>query len=292
MNDWMKNIPDNTLISEINLPGTHDSATRFCQFPYVAKCQSLSIAEQLSIGVRFLDLRVEKKDKKLRLVHARARCYKNYWKTTPLMLDDIINECKYFLNNNPSETIIISIKRDNGDSSEATFDTFFESYLNDDIWYKENRIPSLHEVRGKAVFFNRFNIDKTNENYTDFNTGLNFSNWPDQGKYIGKTHLSSVMERHDNTQGSPIFMQDWYKLPPKEKWENCILPTLENPPCKTGVFLNFFSSGGVVNNPKKCAKYILAHFLEAELAQHKNYGWLIFDFPTEKICRKVVLSNF
>ncbi len=292
MNDWMKNIPDDTFISEINLPGTHDSATRFCQFSYFSRCQSLSIFEQLNMGIRFLDLRVEILGDKLRLVHDVSKCTKDPRKKEPLMLDDVLYECNCFLKANPSEVLIISVKRDHGASSEEAFDTFFDNYLNDDLWYTENRIPLLKEVRGKAVFFNRFCVDTQNDRYNDLNTGLNFSGWPDQGKYIGKTHLSSIMVRRDGTQGNPIFMQDWYKLPPKEKWEKCILPTLENPPCKTGVFLSFFSTGTLLNNPKRSAKKILRRFDEVTLTPLKKYGWLIFDFPTEKVCRRVVLSNF
>ncbi len=292
MNEWMKKIPDNTLISEINLPGTHDSATRFCQFSYFSKCQSLSITQQLNIGVRFLDLRVEKMGNRLRLVHDVARCRKSRWKSTPLLLEDVLDECKGFLENNPSEAIVISIKRDNGDSHEATFDTFFDNYLNDAIWYKENRIPLLYEVRGRLVLFNRFSIDESNKKYNDFNTGLNFSQWPDQGTYLGKTHLSSVMARRDKSQGCAIFMQDWYRLPPKEKWENCILPTLENPPCKTGIFVSFFSTGRPLCNPKRSSVKILRYFEDVDLIPLKKYGWLIFDFPSQEVCRKVVLSNF
>ena len=99
------------------------------------------------------------------------------------MLEDVLEECELFLEANPSEAIIVSVKCDHGDTSENTFDTFFDSYLNNALWYKENRIPQLSEVRGRLVFFNRFSINSENNYYTDLNTGLNFSGWKDQGKY-------------------------------------------------------------------------------------------------------------
>lgn len=292
MINWMKNIPDETFLSEINLPGTHDSTTRFCSFSHFSKCQNLSIDEQLSVGVRFLDLRVEKDGERLRLVHGSSKCYKTASYKEFLMLEDVLYDCASFLKVNPSETLVLSIKCDHGDTSENTFDTFFEHYLTSDLWYKENRIPQLFEVRGKMVFFNRFSVDSANENYNDSNTGLNFSGWPDQGKYLGKTHITSVMVRRDENPGEPIYLQDWYKLPPKKKWHNAVLPTLENPPCRYGVFVSFFSCGNLLHNPKSCAKHINKKFIKTKLTSMKKYGWLNFDFITEKICRKVVLTNF
>lgn len=291
MKDWMKNIPDDTFLSEINIPGTHDSATRYSQFPYFSRCQKDSIFEQLCMGARFLDLRVERVGNELRLVHATAKCRKSPVGKDYLMLDDVLSECEMFLKANPSEALIISIKRDNGDTSENTFDTFFEGYLHNEMWYTQNRIPQLYEVRGKAVLFNRFTVNTDNELYDDSNTGLNFSGWQDQGKYLGKTHLKSVMVRRDEKQGEAVCIQDWYKLSPKRKWQNAVLPTLMNTPCRYGVFISFFSCGNILHNPKSCAKYINKRFLGTPLAPRK-YGWLLFDFITEKICRKVVLTNF
>lgn len=292
MNDWMKNIPDETFLSEINLPGSHDSATRFCEFSHFSKCQNLSIYEQLSIGVRFLDLRVERDGERLRLVHGATKCFKTASDKGFLMLEDVLFDCSSFLKANPSEALILSIKCDHGDTSENTFDTFFENYLKGALWYSENRIPQLFEVRGKMVLFNRFSVNSENDFYNDFNTGLNFSGWTDQGKYVGKTHLVSVMVRRDEKPGEPVYIQDWYKLAPKKKWRKAVLPTLETPPCRYGVFVSFLSCGNLLHNPKACAKYINKRFLKTDLTSMKKYGWLNFDFVTEKICRKVVLTNF
>ena len=76
MNDWMANIPDNFRICDINLPGTHDSCSKKVQFSYFSKCQNLSVFEQLNIGVRFIDIRVEKTGDKLKTVHGISDCYK------------------------------------------------------------------------------------------------------------------------------------------------------------------------------------------------------------------------
>ena len=293
MNDWMKNIPDDFLLSEINIPGSHDCCTKFVQYSYFSKCQDLSISEQLNIGIRFLDIRVKKDGNSLAIIHGIADCYKYYKSKEKLFLEDVLKECKAFVKANPSESVIVCIKRDNGVSSEETFDIFFDNYLkNDPIWYTENRIPSLREVRGKLVFANRCAADIENDTYTDYNAGLNFSGWPDQSKPVNSTYEIVPLPRRDGKTFEKYFLQDMYKLFPKKKWNNVILPLLENPPREKGIIFNFFSAGIFIYNPRNYAKYIYKRFLKYDLKSFKKYGWLILDFPTEKICRKIILTNF
>ncbi|MEX1551649.1 MULTISPECIES: hypothetical protein [Enterococcus] len=58
---WMNELKDNTRLSELSIPGTHDSATHAIKHTvglgYV-KTQSIDITRQLNNGIRFLDARV------------------------------------------------------------------------------------------------------------------------------------------------------------------------------------------------------------------------------------------
>ncbi len=295
MTDWMSKIPSDYLISEINLPGTHDSCAQYVKCPYFSKCQNMSVYEQLHIGIRFIDLRVERVDDRLRLVHGIAKCYRDARHKEGLYLDRILRDCFTFLKNNPSETIIISLKRDNGGTSEEAFDTFFNEYLHtDDPWYLENRVPTLGEVRGKAVLFNRCAVEWENNRcaYTDYNTGLNFSGFPDQSRSDARGFIVSQITRRDATTGYKYFQQDMYKLSPRKKWQQGILPTLENPLREQGIAVNFFSAANVTHSPKRTARYIYKQFEKTKIQPMKKYGWIVLDFPTEKICRKIILSNF
>lgn len=62
--NWMAHLPDNTYLSELNMPGTHDAgATRFLDVTAQMSatiCQQLYPDEQLNAGIRAWDIRIDK----------------------------------------------------------------------------------------------------------------------------------------------------------------------------------------------------------------------------------------
>jgi 1-phosphatidylinositol phosphodiesterase len=247
------------------------------------------------MGIRFLDLRVKKKKKKLILVHGALSCYENDKKKNPLTLDKVISDCRKFLSANPTETVFFSLKRDDGVSSEETFDFFSENYIkNDAFWYLEDRIPTLEEVRGQIVLFNRCAVDFSNNKngYTDYNTGLDFSHLPDQSK-VDFTGFETAFMHHRITGGKEkYYLQDMYKLSPRQKWKNGVLPALESD-IESDVFaLNFLSANKLPTGPKGNAKYVNKKLGKYPLQASQKYGILIMDYPSESLCRKIVLTNF
>ena len=50
INPWMMDLSDNTIISEMTIPGTHDSGAMHSIFDVAGKCQDLRIKEQLKVG--------------------------------------------------------------------------------------------------------------------------------------------------------------------------------------------------------------------------------------------------
>ena len=66
---------------------------------------------------------------------------------------------KRFLNRNPSETLLVSVKeehrpRNNSRSFEDTFRSLVEG---DSVWWLGEDLPTLGDVRGKIVLLRRFN---------------------------------------------------------------------------------------------------------------------------------------
>lgn len=160
---WMQNLADETPLSALSVPGTHNSPTYHHALPSV-RCQIVPVREQLKRGIRFLDIRVQpehpsKPDKDgLILVHG-------VFPTSlagPRHLRPVVKEVLDFLSKNPSESVIMSVKREGpGKATDAQLSRIMrDHYANDNHqWFTAPRIPSLGEARGKIVLVRRFDLD-------------------------------------------------------------------------------------------------------------------------------------
>ena len=293
MNNWMENIPDSLLISEINLPGTHDSTTQFINFKYFSRCQNKNIFEQLQMGIRFIDVRLNCDGKTLKLSHSFLNCKKDRAKKKDLLFSDVLEDCRLFLNENPTETILMSLKREKGKSCEETFDFFYENFAKgNNLFYLKNKTPYLSEVRGKIVLLNRIGADIENNQYTDENTGINLSGWPYQNSKTEAYLQKVLIPKRSGKSEDFFYLQDFFNLNPKKKWEVAVLPAIENPPQDKAIIFNFFSGNNGFSSPKRYSKILFKRFSEYQLTPMKKYGWFILDFPNEKIIRKIILSNY
>ena len=90
----LSQISDNTYLSELNIAGTHDSATAYVAMENTARCQDKTIAEQLKMGVRLLDIRLTKKAGEFYLVHSLADCYIDEAKTKRMPFGEVLADCK------------------------------------------------------------------------------------------------------------------------------------------------------------------------------------------------------
>ena len=149
--DWMTSLNGALPLSQFSIPGTHDSGARFEPFPGSAKCQSLTITEQLNAGVRFLDIRCRHVDNAFTIHHGQV--YQN------INFTDVLDSTLAFLDANPGETVIMSVKEEftpqnNNRSFEATFDTYVAQTPS--RWLLGKGIPTLTAAKGKIVLFRRF----------------------------------------------------------------------------------------------------------------------------------------
>lgn len=105
---WMGGIPDEVLLSDITLPGTHDTCAR-SNVPFV-RTQYLSVAKQMEAGLRFLDLRCRVHDDgQLYMYHGGIPI--NF--PTYLKFDDVMQEVRlplqYFILHDWRIELIIKI---------------------------------------------------------------------------------------------------------------------------------------------------------------------------------------
>ncbi|PFH52481.1 hypothetical protein AMATHDRAFT_74266 [Amanita thiersii Skay4041] len=150
---FLSNLPDDIPLSSLVLPGS----MAFYGWP-VSQCQSTltPLMAQLHSGIRVLDVR-------LAIVHNRLISYHGaYPQREPFQI--ILATLFAFLSDPATcmETIVVSIKQEDFKKHHPHR---FSLLVRDEIengpgglgmWFLENRIPVLGEVRGKAIMFSRF----------------------------------------------------------------------------------------------------------------------------------------
>ncbi|KAI5786997.1 PLC-like phosphodiesterase [Peziza echinospora] len=181
---WMRGVPGHLPLSALSLPGTHNSAAHFTAAPSV-RCQTHSVAVQLERGVRFLDVRAQPDlgSSTLWLAHGSfpvALAGKQY-------LDRLLEDTYAFLDRNPSETVVVSLKREGPfEATDEQFATILhDKYVNGpfaDKWYARPAVPTLDQARGKCVLVRRFRLAETLKTgvFPDGvdGWGLNAEAWP------------------------------------------------------------------------------------------------------------------
>jgi 1-phosphatidylinositol phosphodiesterase len=240
---WMKNLKNETQISAISIPGTHNSPTYHRALPSV-RCQVAPVREQLQQGVRFLDIRVQPENPLdpgkdgLVLVHGVfpiSLSGKRYFRA-------VVDEVSLFLKQNPSETVIMSVKREGpGDATDAQLSRILRDHYAGDVnhWFTAPRIPTLGEARGKIVLIRRFALEDGLKN-----------EWGGAGWCINADAWA------DNTPNAlcpsgDICIQDFYEVTETEKIEEktkYAIEHLERAACcacsgdKQPIFINFLTA--------------------------------------------------
>lgn len=145
--EWMSTLPlENVKVRDVVWPGTHDSATNKIGLPGIsrpfAQCQKLSIYDQLCIGVRVLDVRVQQ-DRKV--CHGPLKSY---------LVDVVINDLKRFLGETTREFVILEIRTEFSYTDPPAFDQWLISELGDHLVPQDASFfgRALAELLPKRVF--------------------------------------------------------------------------------------------------------------------------------------------
>lgn len=283
--DWMRNIPGNTLISQLTIPGTHNSYARYGSNAFAAPyaiCQDWTIQEQLANGVRFFDV--------------RFRPYKHYFTIhhgdvyQKKVGGDVFKDFKNFLKNNPTETVLISYKDETRGNSRISpfpnsdsFKKILKSYVNDGkykpwIHQDYSKMPTLEEVRGKMFF-----IDKNGHG----GWGYGNANIKDQWNNIYHT----VVEQ----SGPPSYQlveTDRYITPSKV---NGIKSHMLQAGKQKDLYMTFCSGSDVPRNSNKAIANTInpqiQSFIREKDQTSNTFGVVIFDFPSVNIINSLTQYN-
>ena len=140
-----------TACSPRSIPGSHDTMTYLFkeQFPAWVKCQSISLLDQLNLGIRFLDIRLRRFKNGFTLHHGKI------W--LGISLTSVLEIVSSFLKQHPSEAVLMNVQEEHvpHESTEEfipILERYFSSWSAKDIIYRTSTAEiRLGEIRGKIV---------------------------------------------------------------------------------------------------------------------------------------------
>ena len=265
---WMAELEDDRAINELSIPGTHDSGATHSIADVAGKCQSLSIEDQLYIGVRFLDIRLQLVEDELAVVHSFV--------DQRLEFDDVLENIVEFIEKNPTEFLFISIKEDaDPKRPEGSFAEILEEELREfDRISESSTLPkTVGEARGKIYIISR---------YKDATMGIPaYMGWQDSTSFeLGE-----------------LYVQDNYRLDSAEVKIADIEATMAvADKCTYGLVLNFTScyltSGFPPTYAATPAKIINPWLVERLFVEARPQGVLVCDFITSEMSKAIWEVNF
>jgi len=271
---WMGALPDATFLNNIAIPGTHDSgATKDMILAGTAKCQSLSIAEQLAVGVRFFDIRLRRVDGELHVYHGYV--------DQELTFDEVLSACYTFLAENPSEALIMCIKEEyDASGTNSAFDAMVAAKIKENAayWHTTPAVPTLGAVRGKIVLMRRYS--------TSGSFGINASSgWRDNTTFTL------------NTGSATLSVQDYYNNESADaKWAAVTAMFQKMQYKKNTYYLNYTSGykAGTfdipnINTIKDSVNPKLIEYLKTS---PDFVGTVVVDFVTDEIAQLIYEVNF
>lgn len=203
---WMGSIPDNTYVSQLSIPGSHDAGTGHgVNNVYVivsgstyATTQEKNITQQWNSGIRAFDLRPAVDGSSLRIYHGIV--------STNLYMDNALSTLCGLLDSHPTETCIVLMRHESeADDNNSNWGSKMKELLNSNPTksHAVNYTPEakLGDVRGKIIILSRDTYD-TNP-VGGYITGWGFSsdfNNQKGGKIKGI-----------GTEG-PLYVQDYYDV--------------------------------------------------------------------------------
>ena len=294
--DWMRWIPDQTSLSAVSLPGTHETlsirggdATE-TQENYGEGAAALSA--QLDAGIRAIDIRLHVasiEDNVFDVFHGEVNQHAYF--------DEVLHVLGDFLTAHPTETVLMRIKAectsetfscsDPSGADNTVLDSMFRHYRDTNEYAQrhfwapsvlgEAVMPTVGEVRGKIVL-------------RSFN-----------GRFGGS--FGYGLAQVNSFVGTYLFIQDEYDVPTifqiPAKWnkvKDYLLMASEDP---ANMYVNFLSGASAGAYPYTVAggtgidkgvnQYALDYLLGANV---DATGVMMMDFPGAGLIGAIIAHNF
>ena len=267
LSSWMSMIEDNTLLTELVIPGSHDSGTKGMNL--VAETQDKTYLEQLERGFRYFDTRV---------MYTGGEFYMYHSVKGEMKYSQVLADVKTFLDENPTETVILDFQWTEGGNDKGIFD-MLEEKLSDKLINVEGesalefvKALTLGEARGKCLIFvgqNESNLDRPYQIARDkdseeregsalrsyYNVSYNRSS---SQKYIEK-YIPEYIEMFKNSKGGMFVLQGQLTY---------MLTSIRDGEAKHDPNMNAYVKGLYESNDLQYINIIMRDFVNCEKASY------------------------
>lgn len=299
-NNWMKEIRDDTPLSELAIPGTHDSST-FSSHSNIVKTQAITFSEQLNYGIRFFDIRIRHTGDSFALHHDRFYLGQ--------MFGDFLGNVSQFLEENRSETVLFRLKEDhkpNENNSRRLKDTL-KHYLANPMYksaYLQTTDPRLTmgDARGRYIIIS--------DNYEFHDHGIPYWFFKKQDQYTIKTiwelytkweavrkHLDEARNGH-KSQFYINYLSASGGVLPFFVASGHVLPRTSSPRLSTGLvtfgfghwYPDFPRANGMILF--EGTNILTRDYLRDHPQRQRSAGVIVADFPGTDLIATIIKENF
>uniref|UniRef100_A0A3B3QCL7 Si:dkey-266f7.9 n=2 Tax=Paramormyrops kingsleyae TaxID=1676925 RepID=A0A3B3QCL7_9TELE len=252
---WMASVPDSRPLSEVTLPGSHNTMARYGGAP--TRCQSWPLALQLRAGVRFLDVRVRHVKGNLTIHHGVVYQRAHF--------GDVLEDVAAFLHERPTEAVLMRLKEEFSETNDiyGSVVSYIHRYAHWNLLWHSRLVPTMVQARGKLIILQDF-------------VG------PDLGMRYGSLDIADEWK-------VPTFLH----LPAKWETVRKHLGAAEAGN-KAQMFLTYSSGAGIFAYPISVARHINAQLLDhlaLRAGKPRRYGILAMDFPAAPLLQTIINFN-
>lgn len=199
--DWMSRLPDRLFVSQVSIPGSHDSATgNGVSLAAFSQCQDIDVASQWSAGVRAFDFRPIVKDDHLNINHGIAETKLRFDEALCLLRDSLIAH--------PTEFAVVHVLYASGyENDKDTYVNMLRELLErddlKDYFVEFRRDLRVSDLRGKMLILSR-------DQYASKPiTGGFFQNWCGWLDWNAQTAGTIYGAGNSNDYRSKLYVQDY-----------------------------------------------------------------------------------
>ncbi|SRR6266436_5788524 len=172
----------------------------------ISQCQSATtpLSVQLADGIRIVDIRLGIKNEHLFAYHGQF--------PQRTAFQSILSDLHAFLTapSSARETVVVTIKQEDfASQSPVKFSALVRQEIEagpggKSMWFLANHVPTLSEVRGKAILLSRFGGDGAGWEGGLEGMGIHPTSWPDSSREIFSWTCKDVLVRTQDWCVAPV----------------------------------------------------------------------------------------